>query len=319
MGAAPTRSMKVVVVMVPNLPWRIGPEGDGASLLRMHRHVLTLACEDRPGIVHAVTGGLLDVEGNIAENHQFTDPDTTTFCMRTVVSTPTEDAAAVQAAVEAKLDQLGAASDRQLRVRPESRRPRVLIMVSRYDHCLVDLLYRWRNGALAIDIPLVVSNHPDCALIAAREGIPYEHLPVTAATKPQQEARLKELMADHDIDLVVLARYMQILSDDLCQHLLGRAINIHHSFLPGFKGAKPYHQAHVRGVKLVGATAHFVTADLDEGPIIEQDVARVSHVHTAEELVALGQDTERSVLSRAVRYWAEDRVLLVGDKTVVFS
>lgn len=285
----------------------------------MHRHVLTLACEDRPGLIHAVTGGLLDAEGNIGENHQFTDPDTSTFCMRTVVATPTDDASAVEAAVAAKLDGLAPDTGRQLKVRPESRRPRVMILVSRYDHCLVDLLYRWRNGGLAIDIPLVVSNHPDCALIAAREGIAYEHLPVTAATKPQQEARLKDLVDAHDIDLVVLARYMQILSDDLCQHLRGRAINIHHSFLPGFKGAKPYHQAHTRGVKLVGATAHFVTADLDEGPIIEQDVARVSHVHTADELVALGQDTERLVLSRAVRYWAEDRVLLVGDKTVVFS
>jgi formyltetrahydrofolate deformylase len=287
----------------------------------MTSHVLTLSCDDRPGLVHAVTGGLLDVDGNIAENHQFTEPDTGTFCMRTVVDTPSDDPDEVRAAVVARLGALGLGEGDgvALRVRRESQRPRVLILVSRYDHCLVDLLYRWRNGRLPIEIPLVVSNHPDCALVAAREGIPFEHLPVTPETKAQHEAHLEELITEHRIDLVVLARYMQILSDDLCRHLRGRAINIHHSFLPGFKGARPYHQAHARGVKLVGATAHFVTAELDEGPIIEQDVARVSHAHTAEELVALGQDTERIVLSRAVRYWAEDRVLLVGDKTVVFS
>jgi formyltetrahydrofolate deformylase len=192
-------------------------------------------------------------------------------------------------------------------------------MVSKFDHCLVDLLYRWRNGLLAVDIPLIVSNHPDCQPVAGRYDIPFLHLPVSKETKREQEAKLRDLIADHDIDLVVLARYMQILSDELCEHLRGRAINIHHSFLPGFKGARPYHQAHARGVKLVGATAHFVTADLDEGPIIEQDVARVTHAHTADQLVELGQDTERLVLSRAVRYWVEDRVLQVGDRTVVFT
>jgi formyltetrahydrofolate deformylase len=278
-------------------------------------HVLTLTCPDRPGIVHAVCAGLLDIGGNIVENHQFTDPDTATFCMRTVVATDTPDPGVVAAAVVARLADPQAA----IRVRPAAHRPRVLIMVSKYDHCLVDLLYRWRNGGLAIDIPLVVSNHPDCADVADRYGIPFVHLPVTRDTKAEQEAGIKELVVEHGIDLVVLARYMQILSDDLCEFLRGRAINIHHSFLPGFKGAKPYHQAHERGVKLVGATAHFVTADLDEGPIIEQDVARVSHVHTAEQLVALGQDTERLVLSRAVRHWAEDRIFLVGEKTVVFA
>jgi formyltetrahydrofolate deformylase len=172
---------------------------------------------------------------------------------------------------------------------------------------------------LPIEIPLIVSNHPDCRPVAERYDIPFLHLPVTPDTKRAQELQLEDLITAHDIDLVVLARYMQILSDDLCQFLRGRAINIHHSFLPGFKGARPYHQAHVRGVKLVGATAHFVTADLDEGPIIEQDVARVTHAHTAEQLVELGQDTERLVLARAVRAWAEDRVLQVGNKTVVFT
>jgi formyltetrahydrofolate deformylase len=277
-------------------------------------HILTLTCDDRPGLVHAVTAALLDVEGNLVENAQFTDPDTSTFCMRTVVITPTADSATVRAAVA---DRLGA-DHGTLRVRPLDQHPKVLIMVSKYDHCLVDLLYRWRNGMLAIDIPLIVSNHPDCQPVAGRYDIPFLHLPVSRHTKHEQEAQIKELVRSHDIDLVVLARYMQILSDDLCTYLDGRAINIHHSFLPGFKGAKPYHQAHARGVKLVGATAHFVTANLDEGPIIEQEVARVNHTHTAEQLVELGQDTERVALARAVRAWAEDRILAVGDKTVVF-
>src|SRR5690606_17578585 len=185
--------------------------------------------------------------------------------MRTVVETATTDDAGVRAAVADRLaDVVGGLLS--LRVRPEAHRPRVMIMVSKYDHCLVDLLYRWRNGLLAIDIPLIVSNHPDCQPVAGRYDIPFLHLPVTMATKGRQEAQVKELVQTHSIDLVVLARYMQILSDDLCGFLQGRAINIHHSFLPGFKGARPYHQAHARGVKLVGATAHFVTADLDEGP-----------------------------------------------------
>lgn len=282
-----------------------------------NRHILTLTCTDRHGIVHAVTAGVLDVDGNIVENTQFTDPETATFCMRTVVATEAEPAV-VRDAVAGRLgDRLDSAAE--LRVRPEAQRPKVLIMVSKFDHCLVDLLYRWRNGMLAIDIPLIVSNHTDCQPVAGRYDIPFLHLPVTRGTKTEQEGRIRQLVESHEIDLVVLARYMQILSDDLCSFLEGRAINIHHSFLPGFKGAKPYHQAHARGVKLVGATAHFVTADLDEGPIIEQEVARVNHTHTASQLVELGQDTERIVLARAVRAYAEDRVLRVGDKTVVFS
>ena len=280
----------------------------------VQRFVLTLVCPDRPGLVHAVCSGLLAVGGNIVENHQFGDTDTATFCMRTVVDADVAGADDVRAAVTAELG----AGEHTLRVRPEGHRPRVLIMVSKYDHCLVDLLYRWRNGALAVDIPLIVSNHPNLADIARRHDIPFVHLPITPDTKAAQEAALKALVAEHRVDLVVLARYMQVLSNDLCHHLAGRAINIHHSFLPGFKGARPYHQAHERGVKLIGATAHFVTGDLDEGPIIEQDVVRVNHAHTAPELTSLGQDVERQVLSRAVRYWAEDRVLLVGHKTVVF-
>jgi len=203
-------------------------------------------------------------------------------------------------------------------VRRVDDRPRIMVMVSKFDHCLVDLLYRWRTGEIHVEIPAIVSNHPDCEDVADRYGIAYVHLPVTAATKPEQEAAILRLVEEHRIELVVLARYMQILSDGLCRRIAGRAINIHHSFLPGFKGARPYHQAHDRGVKLVGATAHFVTADLDEGPIIEQDVVRVTHAQTAEELTRLGQDVERQVLSRAVRYWAENRILLVGHKTIVF-
>ena len=282
----------------------------------MTEHVLTLSCPDAPGIVHAVTAGLLAVEGNIVENAQFSDPQTDIFCMRTVVETPSATSDEVHRAVA---DQLPAADGARLRVRPSERRPNVLIMVSKFDHCLADLLYRWRNGQLPVDVSLIVSNHPDVQPVASRYDVPFLHLPVTRDTKAEQEAKVRELVAERRIDLVVLARYMQILSDDLCTFLAGRAINIHHSFLPGFKGAKPYHQAHERGVKLVGATAHFVTADLDEGPIIEQEVTRVSHAQTAADLVALGQDTERLVLARAVRSWAEDRVFQVGNRTVVFD
>jgi formyltetrahydrofolate deformylase len=262
-----------------------------------------------------VCGALLDVGANIVENAQFGEPDTRTFCMRTVFESPEADAAAIASLVAAKLD----APEASIRVRPVNERPRILIMVSKFDHCVVDLLYRWRTGALPVDIAVIVSNHPDCAPLAAAHGIEFVHLPVTPETKPTQEAALVELIAAHNVDLVVLARYMQILSNDLCRALAGRAINIHHSFLPGFKGARPYHQAHHRGVKLIGATAHFVTGDLDEGPIIEQDVVRVTHAHTAEQLASMGQDVERLVLTRAVRLWSEDRILLVGDKTVVFG
>jgi formyltetrahydrofolate deformylase len=282
----------------------------------MTTHILTLICADRPGLIHDVTAGILDIDGNIVENAQFADPATALFCMRTVIDTDVTDADAVADAVRQRL---GDTDIQRLHVRPADARPRTMIMVSRADHCLVDLLYRWRNELLPIDIPVVVSNHADLGDLVRSHGIEFVHIPVTADTKADAEAQLLDLVRDHRIDLVVLARYMQILSDDLCTALAGRAVNIHHSFLPGFKGAKPYHQAHERGVKLVGATAHFVTADLDEGPIIEQDVARVHHAMTANDLVALGQDTERMVLARAVRYLAEDRVLLLGDRTVVFN
>ena len=281
------------------------------------RYILTLVCPDRPGIVHAVCSGLLEVGGNIVENAQFGDTESNRFCMRTLFDAEVAGDGApgkIHDAVAAQLNDPAAA----LTVRPADTRHRVLIMVSGFDHCLVDLLYRWRTGKLAVDIAAIVSNHTACASLAGQHGIPYVHLPMTRDNKPEQEAALVELIDRHEIDLVVLARYMQILSDKLCEVLQGRAINIHHSFLPGFKGAKPYHQAHERGVKLVGATAHFVTADLDEGPIIEQDVARVNHAHTVEQLTSLGQDIERMVLARAVHYFSEDRVLLVGKRTVVF-
>ncbi len=282
-------------------------------------HILTLTLPDAAGIVHAVSCGLLDIGGNILESAQFGDPCSRLFCLRTVVETACEASADVAAAVRAKLAAAGHTEQVRLEVRRADWRPRILIMVSRFDHCLVDLLYRWKNGLLPVEIPAIVSNHPDAEPIARSHGIPFHHLPITPETKPAQEARLLELLNEYRIDLVVLARYMQVLSNELCRKLEGRAINIHHSFLPGFKGAKPYHQAATRGVKLIGATAHFVTPDLDEGPIIEQDVARVTHAHTIEQIIALGQDTERLVLARAVRLWAEDRVLMICDRTVVFT
>ena len=281
----------------------------------MTAYVLTFRCPDGPGITHAITGALLTVGANILEQAQFTEPTTVQFCLRTRFETPGDDLAGVRAAVIEGTGHL----DPIITLRHEEDRRRVLLMVSKFDHCLVDLLYRQQLGELQIDIPLIVSNHPDCAEIAARSRIPYVHLPVTPETKAAQEARLLELIKEHSIDVVVLARYMQVLSNDLCREISGRAINIHHSFLPGFKGARPYHQAFERGVKLIGATAHFVTADLDEGPIIEQDVQRVTHAHSAAALAEMGRDVERMVLARAVRLFAEDRILMTGSRTVVFS
>jgi formyltetrahydrofolate deformylase len=277
-------------------------------------YVMVLRCPDRPGIVHQATGAILSVDGNIIENAQFTDPDSGMFVMRTRFRSKA-DAQAVRESFAAELP----SNEFDVRVRPETERLRALVMVSKFDHCLLDLLYRHGNGELDVDIPLVVSNHTDCKRLVTERGIPYLHLPVSAETRPEQERRLREVIAEHRIDMVGLARYMQILSAELCAELHGRAINIHHSFLPGFKGARPYHQAHERGVKLIGATAHYVTADLDEGPIIEQDVIRVNHTHDAEALARLGRDVERSVLYRAVQAHAQDRVILIGDRTIVFS
>ena len=281
----------------------------------MRQYVLTLSCPDRPGIVNAVTGALLQIDANIEESAQFGDVETNTFALRTVFETRHEDPGRVEEPLREVAERLGG----HLKLRPLDVRPRVLVMVSKFDHCLLDLLHRQQYGELAIDIPLIVSNHPDCADLAARYDIPYVVIPVAPETKAPAEAKLLLLIEENEIDFVVLARYMQILSAETCAALAGRAINIHHSFLPGFKGSRPYHQAHQRGVKLIGATAHFVTVDLDEGPIIEQDVARVSHAHTAEDLVSIGRDVERMVLARAVKNHAEDRVILIGSKTVVFG
>ncbi len=277
-------------------------------------YILTLTCLDRPGIVRALADGIVSVGGNIIDNAQFSDPGTGLFCVRTQFDAPGTTIDQVEEAVTERLS----AYRPTLTLRSAQKRPRMLILVSRFDHCLVDLLYRWQIGELDVDIPLVVSNHPDVADVAHRNGVAFRHVPVTRDTKPEAEQRLFELIEEHRIDFVVLARYMQVLSDEACRRLSGRVINIHHSFLPGFKGAKPYHRAYERGVKLIGATAHYVTADLDEGPIIEQDVVRVTHAMDAEALVAIGRDVERIVLSRAVKLHAADRVLVAGSRTVVF-
>jgi len=278
-------------------------------------YVVTLQCDDTPGIVHAATSAIVAVRGNIVENDQFTDPVTNQFCMRTRFETEVDDVALVRARLEDDLSRFRPV----LGVRDELVRRRALIMVSRYDHCLADLLYRHEQGDLPLDITAVVSNHPDLARLCQRYGVAFHVVEVDPDDKSAAEDRVRELIARDRVDFVVLARYMQILSRELCDDLSGRVINIHHSFLPGFKGARPYHQAYERGVKLIGATAHFVTSNLDEGPIIEQDVVRVSHARRPDDLVSLGRDIERQVLSRAVRLVAEDRVALVGQRTVIFS
>jgi formyltetrahydrofolate deformylase len=275
--------------------------------------VLTLSCPDRPGIVHAVAGLLAEHGGNITESQQFGDPLSGLFFMRVQVtaSTPRDELESAFApvadafAMDWSLDVVG-------------RPVRTLVMGSTAAHCLNDLAFRQRSEHLPVELVAVVSNHTVLEPLADFYGIPFHHVPVTASTKQQAEARLLELVRELDVELVVLARYMQILSDDLCRALQGRVINIHHSFLPSFKGARPYAQAHDRGVKLIGATAHYVTGDLDEGPIIEQDVERVDHTRHVEDLVALGQDVERRALARAVRWHAEHRVLLDGHRTIVF-
>jgi formyltetrahydrofolate deformylase len=277
--------------------------------------VLTIFCPDRPGIVHAVTGFLVEHGGNILESQQFDDLEQDRFFMRVRFATAeARDIDGLRADFAAVADRFGM----QWELWDATAPYRTLVLVSKFDHCLNDLLFRWRNGDLNIDFTGVVSNHPDCEGLVTSYGVPFHHIPVTADTKAEAEAALMSLVDELGIHLVVLARYMQVLSDDLCKQLEGRAINIHHSFLPSFKGARPYHQAYDRGVKLVGATAHYVTADLDEGPIIEQDVVRVDHRWSAADLVAAGRDVEAQVLSRAVRWHAESRVLLNGTKTVVF-
>jgi formyltetrahydrofolate deformylase len=278
-------------------------------------YILTLACPDRLGLVHAVSGFLLERGGNIEEAAQYNDPDTGLFFMRVQFSCGqlTFDELKLQ------LQQMAEPLKMQWSLHAKTQLMRTVIMVSKEGHCLNDLLFRWKSGLLPLDIRAIVSNHREFYQLAASYNVPFHHIPVTAATKPQAEAKQLEIIQAEGAELVVLARYMQVLSDDLCKKLSGKAINIHHSFLPSFKGAKPYYQAHDRGVKLVGATAHYVTADLDEGPIIEQDVARVDHSKTVEDFTNQGRDTESQVLARAVKWHSEHRVLLNGHKTVIFK
>ena len=276
--------------------------------------IASLQCEDQPGIVHAMTSAVLACGGNIIENQQFTDPSTNAFVMRTRFET----SQGLEGA-EKSLNEGLAKFNPSLHIRPTSQKPRALVMVTKESHCLRDLLYLEDLGELNIEIPLVISNQEDLRTLVESHGIKFLYLPVTAETKLSQEAEILKQISDLKIDFVVLARYMQIMSKEFCNKLPGKIINIHHSFLPGFKGAKPYHQAHERGVKIIGASAHFVTSDLDEGPIIEQDVAHVTHVATPEELIAIGRDIERRVLAKAVKFYADDKVFIVGKRTVVFS
>lgn len=283
--------------------------------MTIQHYILTLRCQDAPGIIHAVSGALLAIKGNVLEQAQYTNERTGMFAMRTRFECESSDADALRAQIE----QATADFDPLITLRNENQRHRVMIMVSQYDHCLVDLLYRQAHGEIPMDVPVIVSNHEACRAIADQYGIPFRYIAIDKGTKGAAEDELRAVMREFDVDAVVLARYMQILSDRLCSELEGRAINIHHSFLPGFKGGRPYQQAYDRGVKLIGATAHFVTRDLDEGPIIEQDVERVQHHQTAEDLAQIGRDIERLVLARAVKLFAEDRVLLDGHRTVVFA
>jgi len=276
--------------------------------------IASLQCEDQPGIVHAMTSAVLACGGNIIENQQFTDPTTNTFVMRTRF----EASQGLDGATKSLNEGLSKFSP-SLRIRPTAQKPRALVMVTKESHCLRDLLYLEDLGELNIEIPLVISNREDLRALVESHGIKFLFLPVTAESKVAQETEVQKQITDLKIDFVVLARYMQILSTEFCAKLPGKIINIHHSFLPGFKGAKPYHQAHDRGVKIIGASAHFVTSDLDEGPIIEQDVAHVTHVATPEELIAIGRDIERRVLAKAVKFYADDKVFIVGKRTVVFS
>ena len=282
-----------------------------------HQHILTLSCPNRPGIVAAVATAIFEQGGNIREAQQYDDTSNTRFFARIVLDQKggTLDAAALST----RLAAVAARFAMEWTLRDRDKPQRVMILASRFDHCLRDILYRWRIGELPMEVTGVVSNHGrESYALMDLDGIAFHHLAVSKDTKAEQEARIWALVQQTQTDLVVLARYMQVLSDDLAAKLWGRCINIHHSFLPGFKGARPYHQAHARGVKLIGATAHFVTADLDEGPIIEQDVERISHHDTPDDLVRQGRDIERRVLSRALRWQLEGRVLLNGVRTVVF-
>ena len=276
-------------------------------------YILTLSCQDRPGLVAAVAGALFEEGANILEAEQFDDVETGRFFMRVVFDSESGGK------LYDRIEETATRYAMRWSLRPRDARKRVLLLASRFDHCLGDLLYRTRIGELNMEIVGIVSNHPREAIsVSLMQDIPYHHLPVTPETRPAQEARIRALIEEEGVELVVLARYMQILSDGMAAYLAGRCINIHHSFLPGFKGARPYHQAHARGVKMIGATAHYVTADLDEGPIIVQDVEAITHADTPDDLIRKGRDIERRVLARAVLFHLEDRILLNGMKTVVF-
>ena len=281
------------------------------------RYILTANSADIPGVIAGISGTLLELDANVTEAAQFGDDGSNRFFLR--IAFAVAHGAAAVATLEEKLGSMKERFDIDWDIHNAAERPRIMLAVSRQGHCLNDLLYRWETGALSADVVAVVSNHDDMRRKTESFGVPYYHLPVTSDTKPAQEQQILHLMSEHAVDLLVLARYMQILSGDLCHALAGRAINIHHSFLPSFKGAKPYHQAFDRGVKIIGATAHYVTSDLDEGPIIEQDVQRVEHFHRAEELVRRGTDVECQVLARAVNWHCEHRVLLNEHKTIVFK
>jgi formyltetrahydrofolate deformylase len=276
--------------------------------------IASLQCADQPGIVHAMTSAVLNCGGNIIENQQFTDPTTNQFVMRTRFET-SQGLDGAHKSLNEGLSKFNPS----LHIRPTAQKPRALVMVTTESHCLRDLLYLEELGELNVEIPLVISNREDLRALVESHGVKFLYLPVTADTKPAQEAEILKQIQALSIDFVVLARYMQILSENFCNQMPGKIINIHHSFLPGFKGAKPYHQAHERGVKIIGASAHFVTSDLDEGPIIEQDVAHVTHNATPEELIAIGRDIERRVLAKAVKFYADDKIFIVGKRTVVFS
>lgn len=284
----------------------------------MKQYVLTLSCPDVPGIVTAVTGHLYRHGGNILEAQQYDDLETGRFFMRTVFALKANASSLDR--LRDSFEPLAGQFGMQWSLRDRGTPRRVMLLASKFDHCLADVLYRWRIGELPMQITAIVSNHPrETYRHLDFDGIPFHHLPVDRTNKREQEAALWRLVEETATELVVLARYMQVLSDELASRLAGRCINIHHSFLPGFKGARPYHQAHDRGVKLIGATAHFVTADLDEGPIIEQDTERVSHHDTPEDMIRIGRDIERRVLAQAIRYWLDDRILLNGRRTVVFA
>jgi formyltetrahydrofolate deformylase len=280
-------------------------------------YILVLKCPDTRGVVAAVSGYLADNDCSIDESNHFSDVANRQFYMRTVFRQDGPRSPPIDILREG-LKPIAHRFDMKWELHDGSRRPRVMIAVSRFGHCLFDLLHRWRSGLLPVDIPAVVSNHEDMRSFVEWSGIPYHYIPTTG-DKPRDEARLSALVDELDIELLVLARYMQILSPELSARLAGRCINIHHSFLPSFKGARPYHQAFARGVKIIGATAHYVTDDLDEGPIIEQGVQRVDHSHTPEDLVAIGRDVECTTLARAVQWHVERRVLINGQKTIVFA